>query len=366
MIGLAQVIERFEPQLQAQYSDQLLPGHKRALGAMRRCRTSASRQMQVYCRDCDHSTLIPHSCGHRLCPHCQNHESQRWLERQLQKQVPCEYFLVTFTVPRELRALAFSHQRLFYAALMESAWATINTFAGNDKELQGTAGAIAVLHTQNRRLDYHPHVHLVVPGAAINRKEKRWRSRAKSGYLFSSKALATVFRGKLLASLSQQHLVKSETTPRNWVVDCRAVGRGEKALTYLGRYLYRGVIREKDIVSISEDKVTYRYTRNNGRTCLRTVGGARFLWMVLKHTLPRRFKRARNYGFLHPNSKRLIRVVQIILLHTGLLGPMPCSPRAGVRYTQCGGVMAIVAVGVEQRHWPTDTERGDTRRTLAM
>lgn len=120
-----------------------MPGHGRALGAMKRCRTSASRQMLAQCPACSHSTLIPHSCGHLLCPHCQSHESLRWLERQQQLRVPCEYFLLTFTVPSELRALAFAHQRLFYAALMHSAWNTVKAFAANDKELKGTAGAVA-------------------------------------------------------------------------------------------------------------------------------------------------------------------------------------------------------------------------------
>lgn len=356
MISIARVIERFEPQLQEHYGTRLLPGHKRALGAMKRCRTAASRQMQVQCRDCQHSTLIPHSCGNRLCPHCQHHESQRWLERQQQKRVPCEYFLVTFTVPRELRGLAFAHQRLFYNALMSTAWATINTFAGNDKELKGTAGAVAVLHTHSRRLDYHPHVHMVVPAAAINCKEKRWRSRAKRGYLFNYKALAKVFRAKLLASLHEHDLVASKQMPKIWVVDCRSVGSGDKALSYLGRYLYRGVISEKDIISINGDKLTYRYTESTGRSRLRTISGASFLWSVLKHTLPKGFRRARNYGFLHPNSKRLIMVIQIILLHTGLLGPNRISSRPLVRCKHCGGAMQIVAIGLLQNPWPHDTE----------
>ena len=46
---------------------------------------------------------------------------------------------------------------------------------------------------------------------------------------------------------------------------------------------------------------------------LRTLSGAAFLWLLLQHVLPKGFRRARNFGFLHPNSKRLIRLLQLVL-----------------------------------------------------
>ena len=100
--------------------------------------------------------------------------------------------------------------------------------------------------------------------------------------------------------------------PQNWAVDCKAVGSGDKALIYLGRYLYRGVIREKDIVSIKEGNVTFRYQNNTSKKFeTRTESGANFLWLLLQHVLPKGFRRARNFGFLHPNRKRLIQVIQL-------------------------------------------------------
>jgi len=97
-------------------------------------------------------------------------------------------------------------------------------------------------------------------------------------------------------------------------VDCKAVGTGEKALAYLGRYLYRGVIQEQDIIACQNGEVTFRY--RNGKTRkleYRTLPGAQFLWLIVQHVLPKGFRRARNYGLLHPNSKRLIRLIQYLL-----------------------------------------------------
>ncbi len=80
----------------------------------------------------------------------------------------------------------------------------------------------------------------------------------KSGkYLFSHKALAKVFRAKLLEALVAKGLRVSGKVPKQWVVDCKDVGSGDKALIYLGRYLYKGVIQEKDILSCDDKTVTY-------------------------------------------------------------------------------------------------------------
>jgi hypothetical protein len=346
MILLSSIIATFEAEFLAQYGHELLPGQRRALAAMGRCRTAHSPRMQAQCDNCDECRFIPHSCGHRACPHCQHHESQQWLQRQLKKLVPGDYFLLTFTLPAELRHLAWRHQRILYDLMMQCSWATLRTFSLNDRKLQGTPGAIAVLHTHSRRLDYHPHVHLVMPAAAIDAKARLWRtktSRRKAPYLFSHKALAKVFRAKMLEAIAQAGLTLPAAHPEKWVVDCKHVGAGEKALVYLGRYLYRGVIREKDILSCTNGQVTYRYRNSKTRRMqTRTLPGADFLRLLLRHVLPKGLRRARNFGFLHPNSKKLITLLQYLFR----LSPPTAT---GIRTARpvlvcpcCGGTMTIV------------------------
>jgi hypothetical protein len=346
MIPLSSIIRLFEAELLAQYHDSLLPSHRKALAAMRDCRTAASPAMLARCTDCDHQVLVPHSCGHRSCPHCQHHESQQWLERQLQRLVPGTYFLVTFTLPPALRALAFGEQRTLYTLMIRCAWQTLNSFARNDKQLQGTPGAIAVLHTHSRRLGYHPHVHMVIPAAAIDAKKRLWRTKKSKGgkrYLFNHKALAKVFRAKLLAAITGEGLALPKGYARKWVVNCKCVGSGEKAPVYLGRYLYRGVIREKDILACESGQVTFRYRNaKTDRTETRTVSGAKFLWLILQHVLPEGFRRARNFGFLHPNSKRLIALVQYLFGLDPRRALVWIRPRPRLACPCCGGDMTIV------------------------
>ncbi len=290
MILLSSIIKTFEAEFLEQYHDSMLPSHRKALAAMKDCRTSLSPQMLTQCTECGNQVFVPHSCGHRHCPHCQHHESQQWLERQLKKQVPADYYLLTFTLPAELRPLAWHHQRLLYALMIQCVWETVRIFSQNDKQLQGKPGAIAVLHTHSRRLDYHPHVHLVMPAAAIDACHRLWRTKSSKGkthYLFNHKALAKVYRAKLLDVLTQEGLELPTQTAKQWVVDCQFVGTGEKALVYLGRYLYRGVIQEKDIIACQDGQVSFRYQNNKTKQMQsRTVSGAKFLWLILQHVLP--------------------------------------------------------------------------------
>jgi hypothetical protein len=229
MIRLSTLIERFEAPLLAQYGDRLLPEHHQALAALKTCRTALSPRLEAHCPACAERVFVPHSCGHRACPHCQHHESQQWLERQLKTLVPGAYFLLTFTLPAEFRALAFTHQRTLYGALMQCAWQTVRSFSLNDRDLMGMPGAIAVLHTHSRHLDYHHHVHLVMPAAALDTEQRRWRAKTGKRYLFHHKALAKVFRAKLLAAMTAAGLTLPVRHPVRWVVDCKHVGSGEKA-----------------------------------------------------------------------------------------------------------------------------------------
>ena len=363
MIRLATVITTFKKPFLSQYRDQMLPSQRQALAALEQCRTALSPRLQATCLDCDKQVFVPHSCGHRSCPHCQAHESQRWIERQTQKLVPGEYFLLTFTLPAELRALAFGHQRLVYDLIMQTSWETVKTFSLSDKALKGIPGAVAVLHTHTRRLDYHPHVHLVMPAGAIDAQHRLWRTKrgtGKSRYLFSHKALAQVFRAKMLAAFKAADLRVPDSVPLKWVVDCKHVGTGSKALVYLGRYLYRGVIQEKDILACANGQVTFSYRNGKtGKRECRTVSGVEFLRLLLMHVLPKSLRRARNFGFLHPNSRASIQILQI--LNKLVSQSAPIAERPALRCPCCGKPMVIVRT----RIWPMCSSSPPVGATLA-
>ena len=144
--------------------------------------------------------------------------------------------------------------------------------------------------------------------------------------------------------------------PGSWVVQCERVGRGESALTYLARYLYRGVISEHNILSLENDRVTFRYKNSRTRQWqTRTLEAADFLWLVLQHVLPKGFHRVRDYGLLHGNAKRIRQRVQL-LLKVSIPESTQQKP-APFCTCSCGGTWRLV-----HRSFPDRARLNRTRR----
>ena len=136
--------------------------------------------------------------------------------------------------------------------------------------------------------------------------------------------------------------------PKQWVVDCRHTGRGESALEYLSRYLYRGVIGESNILGDNAGRVSFRYTDGEtGHIRIETLPGAVFLWRIVQHVLPRGFHRIRDYGFLHHNARKTLQLIQLILQ----VALKPLAPEERPRFCccTCGGAMEIIGVYPPQR-----------------
>ena len=344
MILLSAIINTFEKAFLEKYQNIILPSHKKALHAMKLCRSKQGLHMLARCSDpeCAERVYIPHSCGHRNCPHCQNHENWQWIENQLDKRLPARYYLVTFTLPKQLRELAWHNQKIIYSLMFSCVQDVIKTFTRNDTKLQGAAGFTTVLHTKARNLDFHPHVHVVMPGASINEKTGLWRVKSPK-YLFNHKNLAKVFRAKLLEAIVDQGLNVPASTPEDWVVDCKDVGNGDKAFIYLGKYLYKGVIQEKDILGCDNGQVTFRYMHADSKEYrTRTVTGEYFLYLLMLHVLPKGFQRTRCYGFLHACSKKLIKFLQCVLRVPPFIMLKRNKERAQITCPVCGAPMKIV------------------------
>jgi len=339
-VEIASIINEYYDAFSSQYGDTVLPSQMKALDAMRHCRTPAAGELYVRCSDCDHAEWRPLSCGNRNCPQCQNHESSQWIDRQQNKLLPVQYFMVTFTLPCEFRAMAYRYQKIVYSILFSCVAGILKDFGLNPRHLGAEIGMTMVLHTHNRRLDFHPHIHVVVPGGGVDKRRRQWKKK-KGKYLFNQKALAKVFRARFLEALNKAALPVPKGVRPEWIVDCTRVGKGITALKYLSRYLYRGVISEKNIVSNQNGQVTFKYIESKTReTRYRTLKGEDFLHLILQHVLPKGFRRVRDYGFLHSNAKKLLFLVQLIL-HVKLK-KIELRPRPFFKCPCCKSPMYIV------------------------
>jgi Putative transposase/Transposase zinc-binding domain len=309
---LSDICTRYRERFIARHAKQTSEAQWSALNALQGCHTEQYGTLNLACQACSQEAIRYRSCGHRFCNQCQQHSTQQWLERQTQKLLPAEYYLVTFTLPFELRSLAKAHSAIVLPLLMQCAADTLRRFGRNEKGLEADLGMCAVLHTTTRRLDYHPHVHIVVPGGGVNAERNEWR-KVKGHYLFNGRALGIAFRGAFLHALSDAGL-SIPKTPEKWVAQCEHVGRGLETLQYLSRYLYRGVISNHNILNDDGENITFRYRDSKTKTIeYRTLPGEDFMALLLQHVLPKGLRRSRDYGFLHGNAKRLLKTVQWVL-----------------------------------------------------
>ena len=148
----------------------------------------------------------------------------------------------------------------------------------------------------------------------------------------------------MLQAIVDSGLQVPKDCPQQWVVDCKDVGKGDKAIIYLGRYLYRGVIREKDILHCEDGMVTFRYLHaKSGQYQTRTVAGEYFLSLLMSHVLPKNFRRARCYGFLHSCSKKLIRFLQVVLrVNPFRTFVRKLKERPAITCRVCGAAMKVI------------------------
>ncbi len=335
---LRPLLLRYEQQFYRKYGNKISVDQRKALASMIACRTDALGEFTLHCQPCDKTVKAYQSCGHRACPACQHHDTSRWLARQQEKLLPAKYFLITFTLPAQWRAVAMANRKGVFNALLKAASATIMSFVEKDPKLGGKTGFSAVLHTHSRRLDFHPHVHIVVPAGSFD--QKRWRS--KSGdYLFNEDNLANVFRAKFIDLMNKAALPFPTQCNKNWIADCTPVGSGLSALKYLSRYLYKGVIAERNIIQDDGEAVTFAYKDSQTKQRkTRTLPGEDFIFLLLQHVLPKRFRRSRDYGLNQSKAKSLLVRIQQMLRY--VVAPLVVT-RPKFVCPCCKGPMDIIA-----------------------
>ena len=108
------------------------------------------------------------SCRNRHCPKCQGAAARKWLAEREAELLPVGYFHVVYTLPRELRDIAYQNKRVVYDLLMKAAAETTLTIVADPKRLGARIGITAVLHTWGSALTHHPHVHMIVPGGGLS------------------------------------------------------------------------------------------------------------------------------------------------------------------------------------------------------
>ena len=366
-------------------------GQLKVMSAIERCRTAALGGHIARCENpaCGHTEIAYNSCGNRHCPKCQGAASRRWLADREAELLPVPYFHVVYTLPSELRDVAYQNKRVVFNLLMKAAAETTLTIAADPKRLGARIGITAVLHTWGSALTHHPHVHMIVPGGGLSLDNTRWVA-ARSNFLVHVNVLARLFRGKMLAMLMHAHdagelkffnthagLADTTVFQRfiaplrrtKWVVYCKAPFAGpEQVLRYLSRYTHRVAISNRRLVAADSEAIAFRWKdyRLNGANRWKTMRlhPHEFIRRFLTHVLPKGFHRIRHYGlFASANRAQSIATARALLdVAPPAADPQqrpdvaPDAPRVlPCPCPRCGGRMIVIEVferGCEPRWRP--------------
>ena len=334
--SLADICREAGPAYRQLYGDRMLPSHLRALSDFAGCRTEALGGHVYSCQDCGELEYAYHSCRNRHCPRCQGDAAGKWAESVGKRLLPGGYFLLTFTIPAELRPLARANQKLVYSKLLREAAASVLLLANDPQWIGGRPAIANVLHTWARDLTYHPHVHLLVTAGGLS-PDGAWKFPPRRKFFIPGRILSPIFRAKIRDALSRAGLVdqvKKQTWTRPWVVHVQDAGRGKEVLSYLSRYIYRVAISDDRIESFDRNQVTFAWwPRGEKARRLMTLPVNDFLARFLQHVLPKRFVKVRYFGLLAPNQHGNLETARRLLM-THQISSGPASPETQSDTTQ--------------------------------
>src|SRR5829696_98579 len=272
--GSSQTVHQLLRQLAPQYLERFgsaMPGrHRQVLKKILSCRSPALGGEMYQCPNCPGFAYRYHSCNDRHCPQCGQTDADDWLQRQQARLLlPTPYFLVTFTVPEELRRLIRSHQQITLDLFFTVTAGALQDLAGNPRLLGAQLGMLGVLHTWSRTLIFHPHIHYLLPGGGLSPDGRTWVPSRKK-FLLPVKALGSHVRTLFKDHLLKEHpdlfaQVPAKVWKRHWNVDSRAAGSGENALRYLSRYVFKTATGNRTVQRLPDGRVLWLYRDSSTR-----------------------------------------------------------------------------------------------------
>lgn len=318
----------------------------RVMSAIASCRTSSLGAHKHTCDACGHEVISYNSCRNRHCPMCQTLKKEQWLNKQEQSLLLIHYFHIVFTLPKELRSIAFYNQKKVYGLFFRCVSETLQELAEDPEHLGARIGVTAILHTWGQNLMYHPHVHCIVPGGGLALNQKRFIQTRKKFFVHVN-VLGHTFRRKFLSRLKKMYFsnelrftgeIKGLQNSYNfkelidklykikWNVYAKSTFKNStEVLKYLGNYTHRVAISNQRIIKVENGQVTFKWKdyKDNSKQKLMTLDAEEFIRRFLLHVLPFKFVKIRHFGLLsnRHRSRDIALCRRLITVLTGKVHP---------------------------------------------
>ena len=355
MASVSGVLKRYASGYIQMFGAQMNAQQRKTLRAVEACRESSLGTIDYVCAGCGQRQTVPRSCCNRHCAACQWQRQRAWLADQQRRLLPCAYFMITFTLPSQLRPLAIHRGAIVYRALLQASAGAIKAGAKNPRFVGAVeTGFTGVLHTWGRDLSYHPHAHFLVPAGGID-AAGRWQP-SRASVFVAEQVLERLFRERLKALLGKAGLVDhvdASVWRGRFVVDSQAIGTGEEALKYLAPYVSRGPVADwrvsecNDADSLGKATLSLQVKRTGTRQYRpMSLSVIEFMRRWLMHVLPSGLNRVRHYGFFSGSSRRELEEVKLLVAAAlGQLHYLACTQilvhpqRSAMQCPHCGGPM---------------------------
>ncbi len=292
------------------YGNRMPANHKKTINAIIHCKTDICGITVYQCDDCKEYHHFPLSCGNRHCPNCQYQKSRKWLARQREKQLPGAHFMITFTVPKQIRSFIRGNQKIAYSALFKASSEALKKLAKDPRHIGGDLpGFYGVLHTWGKQLQYHPHIHYVVAGCALDRKDLSCHP-ARNNFYLPIIPLGRIYKAKFKDEMKAAgliHLIDVSVWKTDWNVHCKADVENNAddevnhATSYLSNYVYRVAVSDSRVTFIGETVHVLYKKKDSNRPRTMKLAPHEFIRRFLQHVLPSGFMKIRYYGFMHPS-----------------------------------------------------------------
>ena len=199
---------------------------------------------------------------------------------------------------------------LFKASALAIQKTAANPFLG------AQSGSVSVLHTWGQALNYHPHIHALVPAGGLDPDGQEWIN-APRKFFVPIKALSKIFRGVLFELLEKalrnneliipekDHALytnikslKQAAYQQLWHVHIKKTFKGAgQVISYLGRYTHRVAISNSRLLSVNNNKVSFRWKDYRDNRCkVMALDALDFIRRFLQHILPCGYYKIRYYG----------------------------------------------------------------------
>jgi len=311
-VNITTIFRNHAPAYIEKFRDKIPIEHQKAIQDICNCRTDALGGHLDYCDNCGHYHFFNHSCYNRSCPQCQGIHSKKWLKKQTGRLLPAPYFHIVFTVPQEVGELIRQNPVTLLNVLFDAVNISLKTLVKDSKYGGGIPAALGVLHTWNRTLGYHPHIHCLVPGIIVyNTSFENLRFKfTKKKFFLPVRVLSEVFRAvfvRLARRRSPQIKFPQSIFEKDWVVYSKPTFKNtKKVLQYLALYIYRTAISNSRIISDYNSKIKFSYKDSTyHRQRYMTLDAQEFLRRFLQHTLPSNFHKVRFLGYFSPSYKSI-------------------------------------------------------------